>query len=320
MSSTVELNEEMTSEDIKSFAEQVVEEVRLERAGEEKSTAAVINDTASVEKIAAENKSSNQKAAKEEVQSEEGSGKGSSWITDDLKAEVATYGIDESDLSDFSSREELDKTLRFIDKKALDAGRKALAEDDSPARNEKGQFKKQEVEETGEPEKRGDRYEVTLSKDIYDDEIVDEFTRLRDHYETRLEQLEKHFEFVNAKSEEDRFDSYVDSLDQADLFGKTGSESDEELERRRDLHVAVKAQMIGLEKLGRPAELTDKLVSRVANMVFADQMNKKLLKQKTQKISRQSQMRLGGSPVKPQPPSEDPREEADRLYRELAGN
>jgi len=320
MNKILDLNDEMTSEDIKSFAEQVVEEVRSERAGEEKSTAAVINDTASVEKIAAENRSSSQKAAKGEVQSEEDSGKGSSWITDDLKAEVATYGIDESDLSDFSSREELDKTLRFLDKKALDAGRKALAEDHSPARNEKGQFKKQEAEEVGEPEKRGDRYEVTLSKDLYDDEIVDEFTRLRDHYEIRLERLEKHFEFANAKSEEDRFDSYVDSLDQADLFGKTGSESDEELERRKDLHVAVKAQMIGLERLGQPAELTDKLVSRVANMVFADQMNKKLLKKRTQKISRQSQMRLGGSPVKPQPPSEDPREEADRLYRELSGN
>lgn len=318
MSSALDLNESMTSDDIKSFAEQVVNEVRSEREGEEKTTAAVINDIAPVEKIAAENNSGSQKAAKEKVQSEEGSGKESSWITDDLKAEVATYGIDESDLSDFSSREELDKTLRFLDKKALDAGRKAMAEDDPPARDEKGQFKSQEVD--SDPFKQDNRYEVTLSKELYDDEIVDEFTRLRDHYETRLERLEKHFELVSAKSEEDRFDSYVDSLDQAEFFGKTGSESEEELERRQDLAIAVRAHIIGMEKLGRTAEMTDKLVGRVASMVFADQMNKKLLKQKTQKISRQSQMRLGGSPVKPQPPSEDPREEADRLYRELAGN
>jgi len=59
------------------------------------------------------------------------------------------------------------------------------------------------------------------------------------------------------------------------------------------------------------------LVGRVASMVFSDEINKKRLKQQTQKISRQSQLRLGGSPHKPQPPREDPREEADRLYREL---
>lgn len=317
MNKPLDLNESMTSEDIKTFAEQVVEEVRSERQGEEKTTASVINDTAPVEKIAAENKSSGEKSAKEKVRSEESTGE-SSWITDELKAEVATYGIDESDLSDFSSREELDKTLRFLDKKALDAGRKALAEGEEPARNEKGQFKKQEAET--EVSDVSDRYEVTLSKELYDDEIVDEFTRLRDHYESRLKKLEQHFEIANARSEESRFDSYVDSLDHVELFGKTGSESEEELERRKDLMVAVKAQMLGLERLGRPAEFTDSLVKRVAHMVFPEQMTKKLLKKQTQKISRQSQMRLGGSPVKPQPPSEDPREAADRLYRELAGN
>jgi hypothetical protein len=122
---------------------------------------------------------------------------------------------------------------------------------------------------------------------------------------------------VNAQAEEQQFDSYVDQLGFSDLFGKTGSESDEELERRRELHVAVKAQLIGLERLGRPAELNDNLVGKVANMVFADEITKKRLKQQTQKVSRQSQLRQGGSPTRPQPPREDPRDEADRLYREL---
>lgn len=312
------LNEEMTSEEIKEYAETVVEEVRAER----KSDAEIITDVASVDKIAAENKSSS-KAAKDPVRSEEGSGKESSvpeWISDDVKAEVAAYGLDESDLSDFANREELDKVLKILDKKALDAGRKALADDEeSSDRNEKGQFKKQEAKQSDQesPARSSDRYEVTLSKDLYDDEIVDEFTRLRDHYESRLERLESNFAHVSAKSEEDRFDSYVDSLGAAELFGKTGSESEEELERRQDLHVAVKAQLIGLERLGRPAELTDKLVSRVANMVFAEDLSKKRLKQHTQKISRQSQLRQGGSPTRPQPPRDNPRDEADRLYREL---
>ena len=77
---------------------------------------------------------------------------------------------------------------------------------------------------------------------------------------------------VNANEEERQFDSYVDSLGHSDLFGKTGSESQQELDRRRDLHVAARAQLIGLERLGRPAELNSKLIDRVANMASVDQV------------------------------------------------
>jgi hypothetical protein len=153
---------------------------------------------------------------------------------------------------------------------------------------------------------------------MYDEEIIGEFNRLRDHYESRLEVLESYFSEASASAEEQRFDSFVDALGHTDLFGVTGKESDKELERRRDLNVAVKAQMIGLEKLGRPAQMTKELISRVANMAFGDELGKKLLKKQTSKISRQSQLRQGGSPTKPLPPRDDPRDEADRLYRELS--
>jgi hypothetical protein len=159
---------------------------------------------------------------------------------------------------------------------------------------------------------------VSLSPDLYDEEIIGEFSRMRDHYESRLEALESHFAEASASAEEQRFDSFVDSLGHTDLFGVTGKESDKELERRRDLNVAVRAQMIGLERLGRPAEMSQQLISRVANMTFGEELKKKLLKQQTSKISRQSQMRQGGSPTKPLPPSDNPRDEADRLYKELS--
>lgn len=322
MSSEVELNENMTTEEIVAYADTIAKEVAAERQGERKSDAAIVADTASVNKTSAENNSGS-KAVPEEDQ-DEGSGESQSspkWVDDKVKAEVAAYGIDEFDLSDFASREELDKALKLLDKKAFEAGRKAIADEDAgQTRNEKGQFAKKEEswdEEQEPPEKSGDRYEVSLSKEIYDDEIVDEFTRLRDHYESRLRRLESRFADANARAEDQQFDTYVDSLDYSELFGKTGSESSKELERRKELHVAVRAQLIGLERLGRPAELTDQLVSRVANMVFADEMTKKRLKQHTQKISRQSQLRQGGSPTKPLPPGEDPREQFDRLYNEM---
>jgi hypothetical protein len=323
MSEEVELNENMTSEDLAAYAETVAKEVQAERQGSRKSDAEVVVDTAEDDNTHAKEKSGSN-SAEDEVQGEDASEKprAPKWVDSKVKAEVAAYGIDESDLQDFASREELDRVLRLLDKKAFEAGRKAIADDEEGAtRNEKGQFaKKQEpAQDDQEPpaKKDGNRYEVSLSKDLYDDEIVDEFSRMRDYYESRLEALESRFADVSAKSEEERFDSFVDSLGYGDLFGKTGSESEKELERRRDLHVAVKAQLIGLERLGRPAELTDQLVGRVAKMVFADELGKKLLKQQTQKISRQSQLRQGGSPTKPLPPRDDPRDEADRLYREL---
>jgi hypothetical protein len=303
-----DLNEKMTSEQIKEYAEKVFEESQAER----KSDAEIIADTAPVEKIAAENKSS-RKAAEDTVQSEDGSGDESSapeWVTDDVKAEVAAYGIDESDLSDFASREELDRALRLFDKKALDSGRKALS-DDKPSKQEASREDQKPVA------KDSGKYEVTLSKDLYDDEIVDEFSRMRDHYEARLERLEANLVQATITHDEARFDGIVDQLGHADLFGKTGKETEKELERRKELRIAIKAHLIGMEQLGHPVEENERLYDRVAGMVFADEIGKKRLKQHTQKISRQSGMRLGGSPTKPQPPSEDPREAADRLYREL---
>jgi hypothetical protein len=319
-----EATADTTTEDISSYAESVVKEVQAERQGALQTDGEIIADTSSATKTRAEVNSSTD-TAKVETDGEE-TGEDSQapeWLDDDVKAEAAAYGIDESDLSEFASREELDKVLRLFDKKALDAGRKALAEsEEAKTRNEKGQFVKkedgkEEAEESKPAKQSGDRYEVTLSKDLYDDEIVNEFSRMRDHYESRLERLESFIAQEQTRSEENRFDTLVDSLGHSELFGKTGNESPKELERRKDLLVAVKAQMIGLERLGRPTDMNDQLISRVANMVYADELGKKRLKQQTQKISKQNQLRQGGSPTRAQPVSENPRDEFDRLYKEL---
>lgn len=312
-----------TSEEIAAFAEQVAKEVEADRRGETKSDAQITNEQAGTPQPGDETVAEDESGSNTAQQGEDTSDdiEHPEWMTDDVKAEAAAYGIDESELADFASREELDRALRLFDKTALEAGRKAMAEsEETPVRNEKGQFVKKEeakVAPTEEAPKDG-RYQVSLDPDVYDEEIVSEFNRLRDHYESRFEALEAHFAEAGAIAEEQRFDSFVDSLGHTDLFGVTGKESEKELERRRDLNVAVKAQMIGLAKLGRPAEMSQQLISRVANMAFGEELGKKRLKQQTQKISRQNQLRQGGSPTKPLPPSDNPRDEADRLYREMS--
>ena len=329
MADELEINETSTSDDVKSYADQVVKEVETERAGE-KSDAQIVSEQSDIEKTPAVTKSGKPSAEDidddsvdtilDDQDDDAETESGPEWLTDEVKAEAAAYGIDETEVSDFASREELDRALRLFDKSALDAGRKALAEsgDDTP-RNEKGQFEKKEPPKTDEPkvEPKSSGYEVSLDSDLYDEEIIGEFTRMRDHYESRLESLESRFGEVHNSAEEQRFDGLVDRLDMPELFGKTGHESEKELEQRRDLHVALKAQMIGLEKLGRPTELNQNLMTRVARMVFADEIGKKELKQRTRKISKQSNRRQGGGATRPQDPREDPRSEADRLYRDI---
>lgn len=336
---SVELTEQTTPEEIQAFVDEIAEERagqtegQTDKPGDKKSDAAIVNGHADNEKkdspvIPRDDETVEAPKAKASKGKDEKAAD-RSWLDDDLKSEVSAYGISEEELADFTSREEVERALRFFDKSALEAGRKALAEGESkdPVRDDKGRFTKTETP-AQEPEKAsvGDfdkggqfRYEVKLDKSVYDDEIVDEFTRMRDHYESRLEALESRLLEVDAKAEEQHFDSLVDSLGHADLFGKTDKEDAKQLQRRQDLHVAVKAQMLGLQALGRPTEMSESLISRVARMVFAEELGKKELKSRTNRLSRQSNGRMGGGATRPSEPREDPRDEADRLYRELVG-
>ena len=158
---------------------------------------------------------------------------------------------------------------------------------------------------------------MKLDKEEWSEELVEEFTKLRDHYETRIEAIEARFADQDAQLEEQKFDGLVDSLDHADLFGKSGKETKKELQRREDLLIAAKAQMIGLKELGQPVDLDEALVARVANMVFTDEISKKKLKARTKRISKQSNQRGGGSATKAHESPESVMSEMDRLYDSL---
>jgi len=344
MADKVELTAESGKDDVAAYVEEVVNEVAAERTGDtgkpSKSDAQIVSEQATAKrsqessKPAGKTTTAETNSGDDDTVGAEAKGQGDeagelapSWMDDGLKADVAAYGFKPEEFSDFTSREELERALRLFDKSALEAGRKAMAEGG-------GDQKAPEVEETtgrarGEDGKflpkegksEEGRYEIGLpgedDPDGFDNRLVGELEKIRDHYDSRLKALESHFQAASVKAEEDRFDNIVDSLGHADLFGKTGNESPQELQRRQDLIVAVKAQQIGLERLGRKTELDASLVNRVARMVFAEDLAKKDLKQRTRKISRQSNGRLGGGATRPQDPREDPRAEADRLYREL---
>jgi len=271
-----ELTEQSTSDEVQEYAAQVVKDVEAERVGQ-KSDAQITNEHADNEhkperaKETLAEKKSGEESAEGEKAGEE------SWFDEDLKAEVAALGLEESELADFASREELERALRLFDKKALEAGRKAMAEaegksDEGKPRNERGQFEKKEPKADQKPaEGKEGRYEISPKfKESFDEDMVGELTRLRDHYESRLDAYESRFAAMedrltaaDAAAEEKHFDSLVDSLGHTDLFGKTDAEDAKQLERRKDLHVAVKAQMLGLAQLGRPTELSASMWPRL---------------------------------------------------------
>jgi hypothetical protein len=318
-----ELTPETTPEELRSIVDTIAAERMGGKAPEEKSDAEIVTQHADNEfKGKSVTEKDDETAEDPKGAAPEGKGETDrAWFDDDLKAEVSAYGIDEDELADFTSREEVERALRFFDKSALEAGRKAMAAGDEPketGRDDKGRFVAKAAETEKEPEAKGG-YQVTLDKNVYDDGIVEEFTRMRDHYETRLEALESRLMEADARAEEQHFDGLVDALGHADLFGKTDQENEKQLQRRQDLHVAVKAQMLGLKQLGRPTEMSESLINRVARMVFAEELGKKDLKSRTTRISKQSNRRQGGGITRPHDTRESARDEADRLYRELAG-
>lgn len=348
---TADLNEATTPEEMKQMVDDIVAErkgdepelkgdaqIAAEHAGQSNETPAETHsgsepapegeDTATVEDHG------------EKLGDEEASNETSSWLDDDLKAEATAYGIEESEIADFASREELERALRLFDKSALEVGRKALAEpegDKAPARNEKGQFAKKE-EPAGQrsdgppkadpPETREGQYE--FKTDIYDEDLEKDMRGLRDHYDSRLAAMEERLHaseerlqlsearFAEAEviAKQRHFDNVVDSLGHADLFGKTDQETSKEKQRREDLFVEVETYLRGREVLGRPAELNETVVSRLARSLFADELGRKELKKRTRKISKQSDGRQGGGATRPQDPREDPRDYFDRLYKE----
>lgn len=245
-----------------------------------------------------------------------GKGKSDNWRKD-AKAEAAAYGVSDEELAEFTSREELDRALNLFDRQ-LDAEREKLdgdqtGEDDDPNKGESQEDGQGSGPEDGQSEAT---YEVRLDEDIYDEELVDEFTRMRDHYEGRIAALEERFTNADSLAAEQSFDRNVDALEFSKMFGKTGEESGAELDRRKELYEQVQIEQLVMSRLGRSVD-HDALVRRVARSLYPDEYDKKLIRNHTRRISRQHNMRQGGGATRPSDPPETLGEEMRQLYGEL---
>ena len=296
----VDLDTVETHEDVQAAVAEVIADQKSEEV-ESKSDAMKLAEDGDREAAEKDDEPKTPEPEAEEAEVEEEPAE-REWFDDDLKKQVTACGIDEEDLEEFTSREEVERAMRLFDKSALEAGQKTRGE----------------VTEEPEGETPEGQFEIKLDKEEWSEELVGQLTEMRDHYDNRVKALESRFAEQDAELEAQKFDGFIDSLGHPDLFGKTGKETKTELQRREDVIVAAKAMHIGLEQMGRPVDLDEALVDRVVKGMHADELGKKALKARTRKVSKQSRRRLGGSATKAHGETpETAHEKAERYYKEL---
>ena len=226
----------------------------------------------------------------------------------ELREHAAAIGLTDEQLSEFSSREELDRAMRLLDARAMQMGRDAAKDDgkdgdkekqatpETRARDDQGRFAKPDAETS---------YSVKLDPEIFPEEVIEEFNALRDHYESRIDSFEQRFAVLEETerlrqevSEQREFDSILDSLDHPELFGTTGKETRAERTNRENLWKDLQAYIIGLKGFGREVRADREFVARVMNMTFAEHLSQKTKNQLITKAKSQSQRRSGSAGTK----------------------
>jgi len=259
---------------------------------------------------------------KDEKGGHDGAAGSEDWLTDEIRAELPRWITDE-ELSEFSSRDELDRALGLIDRAALRSGREAGEggdeDQDSGDAGQRGRERDQKRGQDGKFHKqREDQdaktafkpYEIDLDLSEFDDDLGSKvkgaLTGLRDHYEERMTALDERFAAVEDSSQsirmaavEAQFDAIVDSLGHADLFGQSGDETEKQLGARRTLFDEYNVYLTGLKTLGREGRMDKASVARVLRMVFADHISKQEQKNLTKRITKQSNMRMGVGAERP---------------------
>lgn len=290
-----ELNEESTTEQINEYVEELAAVSEAEREEQDKDDSQIISEHTNNEHR--ENTKVVEAKSDDDSEAGESDEESSDWFDDDVKAEIAAYGIDESDIKDFANREELDRALRLLDRNAVEDGRRAIEGSDDD-----------EEEETEEPD---EGTYAPLDPDVYDDEIV----RNDSAFNTRLAALESLLIHRDALDKERQFDAVIDEMGHGKLFGKTGEETAKQLKNRENVYIAVNAQLNA-----RGGGDMSHWVKVLSQGLFAEEFGKKTIQNHTRKISRQSNGRQGGGVTRASDPREDPADEFERLYKEMSGN
>jgi len=243
---------------------------------------------------------------------------GSGWLDAELRDLAVTIGVPEATLAEFQSRDELERTLKILDAKALAAGRQQLSQ--APGgQQQAGQnsAESKPAAPTPEPVKPLAKAESQpawdsskyLLADEYDDGVVkphNEFVQAVDAriamLEAKLAQAERSGQQQQAQGVIQQFESIVDQLGHPELFGMAGQRSTEQAANVAKVWDHHRAHVLGLISQGRQGRTDKAFVSRAAQAEFGEHFTKSAQQQVTRKLKEQSHRIMGGpagKPVKP---------------------
>lgn len=229
------------------------------------------------------------------------------WLDDDTRNFATTMGLTDDELAEFGSREELDRVMRIIDRKAYEAGKTPPPPPIKPIEKQPVQQEKQPVVE-GDPFADLSRYKLGEQFDEDAANPINRFVELaaasfRD-LQTRLTQFEQRDQQRSADDLRRQAVASLHSLGNTEFFGKPGEKPTKEqvanIEKAIDAHF-VHAR--GLLATGRQAAPTPAFLRAAVHLAFGDQLSKQQQRQLTEKLRKQSHKITGGGSGKALPKS-----------------
>ena len=242
------------------------------------------------------------------------------WLTDDIREYASAMGVNEDDLSGFGSREELDRALRIIDRKAFEAA-KAPPPEKAVAPPPPVQQKVPPV--PGDPLAILDSF--ALGEELTAEDAPKLFgvisamgAELKAQREWRAS-LEQQQAQAAVESIRGRAIESIHALGHSELFGKPGEKPT--AEQKANIEKALEAHFIhakGLIAIGRQPDATVPFLKAAVHSVFGDTISKLEKQRLTDKLRKQSARRTGGTAAKQLPPPPPENETDTQRARRIA--
>jgi hypothetical protein len=254
-----------------------------------------------------ESRESDKSPDEDEVEEEPGP----DWRDGETRDFASTMGLTDEDLESLSSREELDRVLRIIDRQAFKAGQAALDNADAadpPKNPPPPPPPKQEPEKPPSDDvfgdladfKLGDQFDEDAAKPVnsfvertagFAKDTAAELRALRAEVANLVQQRQAEaVESIRRQAMES-----LHTLGHTDLFGEPGKPPT--MENMVNINKAIDAHMIhaaGLLSMGRQSAPTPEFLKAAVRREFGDQIAKNEQRQRTRKLKKQSAKITGG--------------------------
>jgi hypothetical protein len=228
-------------------------------------------------------------------------------LSEDMQELVDSLGLSEEEVHEFSGPEELQRHAHLLDRQIVRMGDKLRPGDEQDAAmlaQEEAEKKLASQERVGKQARGEDgkfvaEYSLDLKEEDYDEGIVKEFRKLAGHFEGRIKSLEgllRQSESRLRETEQQQYDTLIDTLGHEDLFGNSEKvRTAEQKKNRSRLLQTVDVLRAGFSAMGREVAVTPSLVKRALNQEFAEKLTAKQRRDFTRKVQEQSKRRLAGA-------------------------